>query len=58
LRSTLAHIYDDVKAKTFGISPSIGSAKKSPLVSHLARNAKIRFNPQIAQCKHSIQPAD
>ena len=28
-RSTLAHIYGDVKAKTLGTSPSIGSAKRS-----------------------------
>jgi hypothetical protein len=44
-RSTLAHIYDKIKAKT--TSPSIGSAKRGPLVLHRARNARIRFKPQI-----------
>ena len=44
-RSALAHIYDKAKAKT--TSPSIGSAKRGPLVLHRARNARIRFKPQI-----------
>ena len=47
-RSTLAHIYDKVKAKT--TSPSIGSAKRgrlSSLVLHRARNARILFKQQI-----------
>ena len=41
-RSALAHIYDNVKAKTPGKSQSIGSAKRGPLVLHRARNARIR----------------
>ena len=45
-RSALAHIYDNVKAMTPGKSPSIGSAKRGPLVLHRARNAHIRFKPQ------------
>ena len=44
-RSTLAHIYDKVKAKT--TSSSIGSAKRGPLVLHRARNARIRFKQHI-----------
>ncbi len=46
-RSTLAHIYDNVKAKPSGTTPSIGPAKRGPLVLHRARNALIRFKPQI-----------
>ncbi len=46
-RSALAHICDNVKAKTTGTSPSIGSAKRGPLVLHRARNARIRFKLQI-----------
>ena len=46
-RSTLAHIYDNVKAKPSGTTPSIGSAKRGPLVLHRARNAHIRFKQQI-----------
>ena len=45
--STLAHIHDNVKVKTLGTSPSIGSAKRGPLVLHRARNARIRFKQQI-----------
>ena len=44
-RSALAHIYDKAKAKT--TSPSIGSAKRGPLVLHRARNAHIRFKQQV-----------
>ena len=46
-RSALAHMYDNVKAKTNGTSPSIGSAKRGPLVLHRARNVRIRFKPRI-----------
>ncbi len=41
-RSALAHIDDKAKANTLGTSPSIGSAKRGPLVLHRA------------QCTHSI----
>ena len=43
-RSTLAHIYDGVKAKTARASPSIGSAKRGPLSLHRARSARIQNN--------------
>jgi hypothetical protein len=35
-RSALSHIYDNVKAKTAGTSPSVGSAKRDQLGLHRA----------------------
>jgi len=45
-RSTLAHIYDNVKAKT--TSPSVGSAKRGPLGLHRARSARIQIRHSIS----------
>jgi hypothetical protein len=42
-RSALAHIYDNVKAKTAGTSPSIGPAKRGPLGMHRTRSARIQI---------------
>jgi hypothetical protein len=52
-RSTLAYIYDNVKAKTAGTSPSIGSAKRGPLGLHRARSARI----QIKSSNKSVFPS-
>ena len=45
-RSTLAHIYDNVKAKA--TSPSVGSAKRGPLGLHRARSARIQIRHSIS----------
>ena len=47
-RSALAHIYDNVKAKTAGTSPSVGSAKRGPLGLHRARSARIQIRHSIS----------
>jgi hypothetical protein len=49
-RSTLAHIYDNVKSKTAGTSPSVGSTKRGPLGLHRARRARIQIRHSIS-CK-------
>jgi hypothetical protein len=41
-RSALAHIYDNVKAKTAGGSPSVGSTKRSPLGLQSTRSSRIQ----------------
>ncbi len=45
--SALAHIYDNVKAKTAGTSPSVGSAKRGPLGLHRTRSARIQIRYPI-----------
>ncbi len=45
-RSVLAHIYDNVKAKTAGTSPSVGSAKRGPLGLHCACSASFQNSNQ------------
>ncbi len=46
--SALAHILDNVQAKTAGTSPSIGSAKRGPLGLHRARSARIQIRYSIS----------
>ncbi len=47
-RSALVHIYDNVKSKTAGISPSVRSAKIGPLGLHRARSARIQIRYSIS----------
>jgi hypothetical protein len=47
-RSTLAHIYDNVKVKTARTSPLVGSAKRGLLGLHHARSACIQIRHSMS----------
>jgi hypothetical protein len=46
-RSAVAHIYDNVRAKTAGTSQLVGSAKRGPLGLHRTRSARIQIRYPI-----------